>query len=184
MSNNIRFNDKSLAVSYIQAFLRENYSANVLPTNIYDLQTHEALISYLEQPNVEDLTTAEKVFKETYNELHTMFTLSREQNSLVYTCKRIDKATSDFISENLQELKDLATSIGWQLTSYNDYIDYTLDINQDNAVDTIDRSMLQKYLETGMGLTQDQIKRADFNVDGKVDQLDYNLLVDFITNQK
>lgn len=184
MSNNIRFNDKSLAVSYIQAFLRENYSTNVLPTNTYDLQTHEALINYLQQPNVEDLSTAEGIFKERYPELTKMFVLNREQDSLIFTSKVINKATSDFISQNIDDIKQLSKSIGWEVESYNDYVNYSLDINGDDSVDNVDRSMLQRYIETRSGLTRKQVQIADFNTDGRVDNEDYAILIDFISNGK
>ena len=147
-SNNILFGDKSLIVSYIQAFLRKNYSTNVLPTNIYDQQTHQALINYLQQANVETLYNAEQRFKKEYHEFTTLFTLVRESNSLRFVSKKIDKQTSDFISLHLDDIKELADSIGWEVDGYNDYVDYTYDINSDNSVDEIDRSLLQTYLET------------------------------------
>lgn len=184
MSNNIKFNDNSLFVSYIQSFLRENYSSKLLPSNVYDMQTHEALINYLEQPNVKEMMDAEKDYKSEFSELNTLFTLERTSDSLIFTSKAINKTTSDFISENLDRLKDLSYSIGWEISDYNSYIDYTLDINEDNSVDNIDRKLLQVYLETKTGLSDRQKKRADFNVDGVIDEEDYNTLLDFIYNHK
>ena len=98
MSNHIKFGDKTYQVSYIQSFLRDNYSRNVLPTNIYDKQTHEALIKYLNQPNVEDMSIVEKNIEEQYNELSTLFRVKEEDDSVLYIGKIINQQTSDFIS--------------------------------------------------------------------------------------
>lgn len=184
MSNNICFNDNNLMVSYIQAFLRENYSNSVLPTNIYDLQTHEALINYLQQPNVKEMNEAEYEYTKNFPELNTMFVMTLGADSITFTCKKINRNTSDFIVNNLDLFKEVSYNIGWEIESYNDYVDYSFDINKDESVDNIDRLLLQKYLETGKGMTEEQIENSDFNIDGRVDYEDYNLLVDFINNKK
>lgn len=184
MSNNICFNDNNLMVSYIQAFLRENYSNSVLPTNVYDLQTHEALINYLQQPNVKEMNEAEHEYIEKFPELKTMFVMTFGADSITFTCKKINKNTSDFIVNNLDLFKEVSYNIGWKVDSYNDYVDYSFDINKDESVDNTDRLLLQKYLESGIGMTEEQIENSDFNIDGRVDYDDYNLLVDFINNKK
>lgn len=184
MNNNICFNDNNLMVSYIQAFLRENYSNSVLPTNIYDLQTHEALINYLQQPNVKEMNEAEYEYTKNFPELNTMFVMTLGADSITFTCKKINRNTSDFIVNNLDLFKEVSYNIGWEIESYNDYVDYSFDINKDESVDNTDRLLLQKYLETGKGMTEEQIENSDFNIDGRIDYKDYNLLVDFINNKK
>lgn len=184
MSNNIKFGDNSYYTSYIQSFLRDNYSTNVLATNTYDKQTHQALIKYLNQPNVLTMFEVESKLKEQYEELSTLFTLVVQNDELIFNSKVIDKQTSNFITIMLDSLKESATSMGWELYDYNDYVDYTYDINGDNKIDIIDRTMLQTYLTTGTGLTKEQLEKADFNFDGSVDQLDYDLLSNYINNKK
>lgn len=184
MSNNIKFGNTSYYTSYIQSFLRDNYSTNVLPTNTYDKQTHEALINYLNQPNVLNMNEVEKELKNKYSQLTTMFTLQIQNDELVYSCKVIDKNTSEFITINLSDLKEFALSMGWELSDYNNYVDYTFDINEDNKVDIVDRTLLQRYITSGIGLTEEQLEKADFNFDGQVNQTDYNLLANYIENNK
>ena len=143
MSNHIKFGDKSYQVSYIQSFLRDNYSKNVLATNVYDKQTHQALIKYLNQPNVEDMSIVERKIEEQYNELSTLFKMKEENNSITYISKTINQLTSDFITLFIDDIKETVKNLGWKVSSYNNYIDYSYDIKGDNAVDGIDRLLLQ-----------------------------------------
>ncbi len=184
MSNNICFNDNSFIVSYIQSFLRENYSNSILPTNVYDLQTHEALIDYLQQPNIKEMNEAEIKYTETFPELKTMFTISLGADSITFTSKKINKNTSDYLSNNFELFKEVSYNLGWEIESYNDYVNSIYDINNDNSVDDTDRLLLQRYLETGKGLSDELLEKCDFNNDGKVNYDDYNLLVEYITNEK
>lgn len=184
MPNNIKFNDRSLFVSYIQTFLKENYSNNVLPTNVYDSQTHEALINYLDQPNVVNMIDAEDGILEKFDEFNTMFTLKRGNDTLTFTAKTINKNVFDFIELYFQDIKDYIESIGWEISTYSDYVDYLYDLNGDQRIDNVDKSMLKTYIETGSGLTEEQINQADFNLDGSTDMEDYNMLVEYIDTQK
>lgn len=184
MPNNIKFNDRSLFVSYIQTFLKENYSNNVLPTNVYDSQTHEALINYLDQPNVVNMIDAEDGILEKFDEFNTMFTLKRGNDTLTFTAKTINKNVFDFIELYFQDIKDYIESIGWEISTYSDYVDYLYDLNGDQRIDNVDKSMLKTYIEIGSGLTEEQINQADFNLDGSTDMEDYNMLVEYIDTQK
>lgn len=184
MSNHIKFGDKTYQVSYIQSFLRDNYSRNVLPTNIYDKQTHEALIKYLNQPNVEDMSIVEKNIEEQYNELSTLFRVKEEDDSILYIGKIINQQTSDFISLFIGDIKETVKSYGWKVDSYNSYIDYSYDINNDKAIDSVDKILLQNYITAGGKLTPEQKEKADFNLDGNIDMEDYNILTEYIENKK
>lgn len=184
MSNHIKFGDKSYQVSYIQSFLRDNYSKNVLATNVYDKQTHQALIKYLNQPNVEDMSIVERKIEEQYNELSTLFKMKEENNSITYISKTINQRTSDFITLFIDDIKETVKNLGWKVSSYNNYIDYSYDINGDNAVDGIDRLLLQNYISSNGSLTKEQLSKADFNLDGTVDMTDYNILVNYLENKK
>lgn len=184
MANNIKFNDRSLTVSYIQTFLKENYSNSVLPTNVYDLQTHEALIKYLEQPNVVTMTEAEIGLIDSFEEFKTLFTLKRGNDTLTFTAKSINQTVLSFMDIYYQEIEDYVKSIGWKISSYGNYIDYTYDLNGDKRIDNIDKIMLRNYIDTGNGLTPEQIKQADFNLDGVTDLTDYQILEQYLETQK
>lgn len=184
MPNNIVFNDRSLVVSHIQTFLKENYSNSVLPTNVYDKQTHEALINYLDQPNVVTMTDAEIGITDRFDEFNTMFTLKRGNDELLFTSKNITEAVFQFIDLYLEEIKEYVNSIGWEIKTYSDYVDYLYDINGDRKIDSIDLAMIKTYLETGSGLTPEQIEQADFDLDGEVTKNDYNILEEYIKTQK
>lgn len=184
MSNNILFGDTSYYTSYIQAFLRDNYSMNVLPTNKYDKQTHQALIKYLNQPNVSVMFDVETKLKETYEDLTTKFNLLVQNDELIFVSKVIDTETADFIKDNMESIKELVLSMGWELSYFNDYINYDYDINGDGKVDIVDKTLVQTYITTKRGLTEEQKEKADINFDGIIDSQDLNLLSQYIDRNK
>lgn len=58
------------------------------------------------------------------------------------------------------------------------------DVNGDGAVDTLDRTMLSRYLANWEGYTLDQINAdgADLNCDGSIDTLDRSILSRYLAN--
>ncbi|NMB34552.1 MAG: hypothetical protein GX992_10085 [Clostridium sp.] len=57
------------------------------------------------------------------------------------------------------------------------------DINCDGKVDTLDTTLLKRYLLRAVSLTGDGLKNADINGDGSVDPLDLVLLKRIILKQ-
>lgn len=57
-----------------------------------------------------------------------------------------------------------------------------LDINNDGSVDLLDQILLNKYLAGSVSFTAIQKRAADVNADGVVNQLDADMLTDFLVH--
>ena len=57
------------------------------------------------------------------------------------------------------------------------------DIDEDGTLDSVDIQLLYTLIQNGKTFTNQQLKNADVNGDGKVNKIDYILLNSFITNE-
>lgn len=99
-------------VRYLQKFLSQNYSNTIQMTGKFDKQTHMGLINYLNLPNTETQFEVTRIFRETYPELNSLFIPHQMNDEVVFTSKRIDKETQDFLTNNIQNFRDTARSLG------------------------------------------------------------------------
>ena len=51
----INLGDRGLIVQYIQNFLKDNFNKNIHLSDEYDKETHQALIEYLQLPEILDI---------------------------------------------------------------------------------------------------------------------------------
>lgn len=181
---NINYGTDNYMVRYLQAFLQENYSNTLRVTGVFDELTHQSLINYLKLPNTSTIDEVENKMKENYPDITRLFNITRGLDEIILSSKTINKETADFIDTNIEGIRELSSSLGWTIESINDYINYNMDINDDGAVNNIDRSLIYDYIFGNRVLPEEVEKKADLNLDGVIDQKDLNLIDNYLENQK
>lgn len=133
----INFEDENIIVNNIQLFLKENYDKNIHISGVYDTQTHQALIGYLQQPNTEDFRVVKSriIEKFTYkdpNPPHSLidgggifnFDNKSTKNEIHFFTKPVHTYFDNgvrFINNHINELKAFVETMGWKVTSFTHY---------------------------------------------------------------
>lgn len=131
----INFNDSNLYVQYIQNFLKENYNRNLILSDVYDIDTHKALIEYLKLPEIiestkmKDLLIQNFVFREDGppNKLINggglwNFNFDITPDYLRFYNRPLDECFSNaiaFIGEYIEDIKEFCKQYGWILQRYD-----------------------------------------------------------------
>lgn len=181
---NLNFGTNNYIVRYLQTFLKDNYSNELVVTGIFDQSTQDALIGYLELSNVEQQFDVEDGILERFPDLNRLFTITENNDELLFTSKSIDKETSDFITLTIDEIISYLESVGWVVDEYKDYVNWNYDVNGDNSIDNMDKMLVYNYINNGGHLTDEQLVMADFNNDGRVDEKDLKIINDYLLNGK
>lgn len=171
-------------VRYLQKFLSQNYSNTIQMTGKFDKQTHMGLINYLNLPNTETQFEVTRIFRETYPELNSLFIPHQMNDEVVFTSKRIDKETQDFLTNNIQNFRDTARSLGWEVEEIQNYIDWFMDINDDGSINDADRAILNNIVYNEAVYDDKTMERADLNRDSIIDKEDLRLLSSYILSGK
>ena len=122
--------------------------------------------------NLGDVTNDGKVTKEDYTNLQNHYSKGISYN--LDTFRRADINCDGQIDKT-------------DLTMLNDYLSQSLslgDVVKDGIVDIYDKGYVQRYLNNSIKnpLTSEELKRADMNLDGKVDNTDLELITAAIQN--
>lgn len=181
---NINYGTENYVVRYLQAFLQENYSNTLRITGVFDELTHQSLINYLKLANVETIDTVEKSIVEKFPDISKLFISIRKSDEIVFQSKVINKETSEFITNNVSAIEELVTSLGWELGNINDFVDYNMDINEDESVDSNDKNILYNYMFGNGNMSEEIEKRADLNLDGIIDKKDLQILDNYLQEGK
>lgn len=133
----INFDDEGLIVNNIQLFLKENLNVTLNLSGVWDSDTHEALIQYLQLPNTYDIYEFRTAItnKFTYRQTRAPYTLvdgggiiNFEYESTPYSILLYTKPTAQsyengllFISQHIDELSEFAKSCGWSVSRYSSF---------------------------------------------------------------
>lgn len=133
----INLGDRSLAVQYIQNFLKDNYNKNIHLSDEYDKDTHKALIEYLQLPEVLDSYSMKDLILEKYT-----FREDQPPNALINgggvwnfdfditldTIRFYNRPINQcfdgalrFISEYMEDIDELCRANGWYLANYTKF---------------------------------------------------------------
>lgn len=133
----INLGDRSLAVQYIQNFLKDNYNKNIHLSDEYDKDTHKALIEYLQLPEVLDSYSMKDLILEKYT-----FREDQPPNALINgggvwnfdfditldTIRFYNRPINQcfdgalrFISEYIEDIDELCRANGWYLANYTKF---------------------------------------------------------------
>ena len=137
----INFGDTGLIVQYIQIFLKENHDKTMQLSDIYDKQTHKALIEYLRLPEIISAHDMKNLLikkftlreKQPPNELIDggglwNFNYELTPDRLVFTNRDINTCFNGalkFIIDYKEKINEYCNQFGWNLTycSKPNYID-------------------------------------------------------------
>lgn len=181
---NLNYGTKNYVVRYLQTFLQENYSNTLRATGVFDSNTHQALINYLNLANTETIDKVSKSLSDKFPDISRLFISNRKNDEIIYESKVINKETSEFITNNINSIEELVTSLGWTLGNINDFVDYNMDINEDDSVDMKDKNILYNYIFGNENLSEETRKRADLNLDGVIDRKDMQILDNYLQDGK
>ena len=169
---NIKFGMNNFYVRYLKRFLNSEMrqTSNVLGK--FNQDDLDLLIKYLNTPNVETLFSVQKDINTEFPELRDLFTEYVGDNYITWTSKRLSGATSEFLRDRYNDIKDFCKSVGWEVVTSNNWIDISYDVNGDGNIDMVDRAIIYDIAINGATYDEETMKRADLNLDGKVDSDD------------
>ena len=179
---NIKFGMDNYYVRYLKRFLNHELGISNRVLGSFDKNDQTALINYLNLPNVEDMFTVVNKMNERYSNLNTLFFNTLKDNSIIWTSKSISVEASDYIKDNLDDIKEYLSTLGWEVTSVEEWIDTNYDINRNGVIDTEDARIIYNIINDLETYDEATVQRADLNLDGKVDNDDYQLINEYLTN--
>lgn len=182
---NIKFGMDNFYVRYLKRFLHQELnqdSNNILGK--FDKNDLEQLITYLNLPNVKNMFVVQKEIVEKFPDLNTRFVPGLKDNEIVFKSKEITKQDSEFLTDNLDDIKEYCKSVGWEVSDINEWVDNSKDINSDGNVDDDDVRIMHDIIFNGQIFDESIMKKADINLDGNIDTDDLRILNDYILNAK
>ena len=124
---NIHYGDEGMVVKYIQMFLQENYSRSIIPSGIYDTETHRNLLEYIKLSNIEPNPHTVRIkLLEQIPELEMYFTSATEANEITFTTKGgiktvlyDDVTYYDFLTNEKERIYKAVSDLGWVVEEYS-----------------------------------------------------------------
>ena len=182
---NIKFGTDNFYVRYLKRFINHELGMPTALLGKFDRNDLKQLIKYLNLPNVKTMFEVDTEIKEVFPQLGKLFNKQFNSNSIIYTSKKIDEETSTFLQENLDDIKNFCSNVGWFIEDALDWVDLSKDINGDGSIDEKDREIINDIILNGKGShSLIEYKKADINIDGVVDYTDLQLFNDYVTNGK
>lgn len=133
----IKLNDTGLIVQYIQNFLKDNYNHDIQLSDIYDRDTHRALIDYLRLPEILDCYALKDLLLElfTYREIEPPnklidgggiwnFDFDLTPNEIRFYNRDISECLSGglrFITSHINEVDEACRNNGWYVSNYTTF---------------------------------------------------------------
>ena len=165
---NINFGMDNFYVRYLKRFLASEMPQTNMVLGEFDKDDQQLLIQYLNLPNVEPMSRVQKELNKRFPQLKSMFFMDLQDNIITLTAKTISNETSQFISENLDEIQEYCKSVGWKLVDATEWIDTLMDINNDGVIDDKDKLIVQDiaYNNNGYEIPKGRIqgKLVDTNI--------------------
>lgn len=182
---NINFGMDNFYVRYLKRFLNHEMLRTSSVLGEFDKNDLELLIKYLNLPNVKTMFEVQKEIIKTFPELGDLFNTQLGDNVIIWTSKKIDVETSNFLRDNSDALKEFCSSVGWEIQTINDWMDTSKDINQDGSVDRLDRNIIYDITHGNLRDYDDAtLKRADIDLDGFVTNADLDIFDNYLDTGK
>lgn len=163
----INFGDSNIIVQYIQNFLKDNYNKNIYLSDVYDKETHQALIDYLQLPeildynSIRDLLLSIFTFKNTEppNELINgggifNFDFNATPNEIEFYNRPINKCFDGalrFINEYIEDVDEICKKHGWKVIYYTKF-NFSNNTKNYDKLKFIIRKETRKQLLPGMDI--------------------------------
>lgn len=182
---NIKFGTDNFYVRYLKRFINHELDMPTALLGKFDKNDLKQLVKYLNLPNVKSMFEVDTEIIEKFPQLSTLFTREFKNNVITYTSKNIDEETSNFLRDELDNIKDYCDSVGWYIEDALDWVDISKDINGDGKIDEIDRDIIYDIMINGRGShSEAEYKRADINIDGVINSTDINLFDEYCRTGK
>ena len=182
---NIKFGTDNFYVRYLKRFINHELDMPTALLGKFDKNDLKQLVKYLNLPNVKSMFEVDTEIIEKFPQLTELFTREFKNNIITYTSKNIDETTSNFLRDELDNIKDYCDTVGWYIEDALDWVDISKDINGDGKIDEIDRDIIYDIMINGRGShSEAEYKRADINIDGVVDSTDINLFDEYCRTGK
>lgn len=182
---NIKFGMDNFYVKYLKRFLNNELQQNSSVLGEFDRNDLTALIKYLNLPNVKNMFEVQKLIVEEFPELNTYFNIKLQNNTIKWTSKEISKEASNFILNNLDNIKQFCYNQGWQVLDIYDWVDENKDINSDGVIDDKDLQILYDIVyNKNTSYSALLLQKADINLDGVIDSKDIQELDNYIQTGK
>ena len=139
---NIKFGTDNFYVRYLKRFINHELDMPTALLGKFDKNDLKQLVKYLNLPNVKSMFEVDTEIIEKFPQLSTLFTREFKNNVITYTSKNIDEETSNFLRDELDNIKDYCDSVGWYIEDALDWVDISKDINGDGKIDEIDREII------------------------------------------
>ena len=78
-----------------------------------------ALIKYLDLPNTETIFEVQKGLISEFSELHTLFNMTLEDDTIIFKSKSITQETAEFIQTNYDAIDEFCHTMGWKINKIN-----------------------------------------------------------------
>lgn len=148
---NINFGMDNFYVRYLKRFLASELPQTNMVLGDFDKDDQQLLIQYLNLPNVEPMSRVQRELNKRFPQLKTLFIIDIQDNFITWTSKTISHETSEFIRNNIEEIKDYCKSVGWELKDAHEWVNDLMDINSDGAVDEKDRRIMHDLVYNNNG---------------------------------
>lgn len=143
---NIKFGMDNFYVRYLKRFLNHELDMPTSLLGAFDKNDLQQVIKYLNLPNVKSMFEVQKEIQQKFIELKTLFNMRMKDDYIIYTSKNIDNQSSEFLKQNIDNLKDYCESVGWEISDISDWVDMSKDINGDGNVDNHDRRIISDII--------------------------------------
>lgn len=178
---NIKFGTDNFYVRYLKRFLNHELQQSNAVLGEFNRNDLQALIKYLNLPNVEDMFTVQTKIYQEFPTLKSSFFTTLQDNQITFTSKEISTDISDFLSDNIEDIKTFCESLGWEIDSMQEWVDIYKDLNNDGVIDYKDRDILEKIIHGGYANYDElTLAKADIDLDGSVTNNDLTLLNNYI----
>ncbi len=181
---NIKFGMDNFYVKYLKRFLNHELSQTGAILGKFDKIDQQALIHYLNLPNVKDMFVVQKEIIEKFPDLNKLFNMRLKDDLIQWTSKNISNVESNFIIDNLNAIKAYCESVGWEIANISEWVDLTKDINNDGKVDNTDRTILHNIIYSNADYPASIMEKADLNLDGVVDIRDLTIMDNYLNEGK
>lgn len=171
---NINFGMDNFYVRYLKRFLASEMPQTNMVLGEFDKDDQQLLIQYLNLPNVEPMSKVQKEMLKKFPQLKSLFIMTLKDNYITWTSKSINYEASEYIMNNIEDIKDYCKSVGWDLADAHEWVNDLMDINGDGIVDSKDLDILNDIIYNNNGY---EIQKG--RISGKLIEpnvIDWNLL--------
>lgn len=181
---NIKFGMNNFYVRYLKRFLNSELTQAPTVLGEFNKDDQQALIKYLNLPNVKDMFAVEREITQLFPELNTYFNIQLKDEYIKWTSKIISSDAANYIKDNIEAIKTYCESVGWYIQDICDWVDPLKDLNNDGKIDEKDREIIYDIVHNGTIYESSIMKKADLNLDKVVNESDLAIFESYLLNEK